>query len=108
MIKAIAILTKGDKTEILATGRAGECLKVAREAGLKISPRGAARTQVFSSEGCIFSDDGKKADYQRRLTESENASKASDSALDSAEPAPAPAKKAARKTAKKASKQSAD
>jgi|TARA_R110002153_G_C13088863_1_gene475228 hypothetical protein len=67
MIKAIAIRTSGGKTEILATGSTGDCTSIARAAGLKIFPMGSATVQVFSSaEGCVFNDDGRKADYLRR------------------------------------------
>lgn len=101
MIKAIAIRTpKGGKSEILATGRVGDCLDVARAAGLEIKNIGDAVVQVFSytGEGAIFNDDGRKADYQRRLAEAEaKAQDAKEPAPKSEEPKPAPAKKATKR-----------
>lgn len=66
MIKAIAIKTDKDgKVSILASGLKGDCLKVAREEGLKLKGIGEATVQVFS--GAIFNDDGRKAAYQAQL-----------------------------------------
>jgi hypothetical protein len=66
MIKAIAIKsTKDGKTEILHAGLKGDCLRIAREEGLKIKGLGDACVQVFSKS--VFNDDGRKAIYQANL-----------------------------------------
>jgi hypothetical protein len=106
MIKAIATITEGGETKILATGPTGDCLKVAREAGLKIKGLGDACVQVFSTGGIIYNDDGRKADYQRRLAAAENAAKAAPANIESDEK-PAP-KKVAKKAAKKVANKSTD
>lgn len=94
MIKAIAIKqSKSGKVEILHAGLKGDCLKVAREEGLKIKEIGDATVQVFG--GSIFNDDGRKASYQARKAAAEGS------------PKPA-AKKAAKTAAKKAAKVSTD
>lgn len=98
MIKAIAVITKGGKTEILEVGRVGECRAVALKAGLAISPMGSAVVQVFSE--CSYNDDGRKADYQRRLEADEKATRAAGESLTEE----APAKSAAKVAKKKAGK----
>lgn len=65
MIKAVAIREKDGKVEILHAGLKGDCLRIAREEGLKIKNIGDACVQVFS--GSIFNDDGRKASYQAKL-----------------------------------------
>lgn len=109
-MKAIAAITQGDETRVLCAGLVSHCLDAAKDAAAEIKEPGAALVTVFTAaKGRIFSDDGRKADYWRRVREAEKQAEVAESGLDAdPTPPPPPAKKATKRATKKAAKLGAD
>tara|TARA_R110002020_G_scaffold408949_2_gene618740 strand:- start:474 stop:761 length:288 start_codon:yes stop_codon:yes gene_type:complete len=66
MIKATSFSITGGKRTHILDGRTGDCIDAAKAVSAGLKTVGETIVYVFSTEGRVYCDDGRKADYLRR------------------------------------------